>query len=66
MTNLIPLSYLNEACFLSLNIDAKKFQMVLKLAQEDLQDVLGTEFYEEIVSQYPSSLSTDNEALYED
>ena len=66
MTNLIPLSYLNEACFLSLNIDAKKFQMVLKLAQEDLRDVLGTEFYDEIVSQYPSSLSTDNAALYED
>jgi len=35
---LIPLSYLNEACFLSLNIDEKKFKMVLKIAQEDLRD----------------------------
>lgn len=65
MSRLIPLSYLNEACFLSLNNDTKKFDMVLKMAQEDLKSVLSTEFYSEIVSQYPNSLTTDNDTLYE-
>ncbi len=66
---LIPLAYLNEACFLSLNIDEKKFKMCLKIAQEDLRDILGGEFYEEIESQYsPSndSFSAVNAMLYED
>ncbi len=66
MVNLIPLSYLNEACFLSLNVDAKKYQMVLRLAQKELKGILGTEFYTEIETQYPSSLSPDNSTLYED
>lgn len=69
MKLLIPLAYLNEACFLSLNIDEKKFKMVLKLAQENLRDMLGSEFYEQIETQYDPSggtLSTDNDALYED
>jgi hypothetical protein len=69
MKQLIPLAYLNEACYLSLNIDEKKFKMVLKLAQEDLRDILGGEFYEEIETQYEASggtFSTANETLYED
>ena len=67
MTELIPQSYLNEACFLSLNVDAKKYSMVLKLAQEDLEDVLGKEFYDEIVDQYEAeTLTTDNDTIYED
>lgn len=69
MTNLIPLSYLNEACFLSLNVDEKKYSMVLKIAQEDLEDTIGGEFYEEIVAQYeaePQTLSVANALLYED
>lgn len=68
MKLLIPLSYLNEACFLSINVDEKKYKMVLKIAQEELQDLLGAEFYEEIETQYsPTSdtLTTDNSALYE-
>lgn len=68
MNQLIPLTYLNEACFLSLNVDEKKYNMVLKIAQEDLQDVLGVEFYEEIETQYlaePQTLSVANAALYE-
>jgi len=69
MKLLIPLAYLNEACFLSLNIDEKKYKMVLKLAQEDLEDVLGGEFYSEIETQYEPSGGTftpANETLYED
>lgn len=66
---LIPLAYLNEACFLSLNIDEKKFKMVLKIAQEDLRDILGGEFYEQIETQYApanDTFSTVNATLYED
>lgn len=40
--------------------------MVLKLAQDDLKNVLGPEFYEQIEQQYDTdSLSTDNDLLYE-
>lgn len=69
MKLLIPLSYLNEACALSLNTDEKKYKMILKLAQDNLEDILGPEFFEEIEDQYdPSSdtLSADNDTLYED
>lgn len=66
---LIPLAYLNEACYLSQNIDEKKFKMTLKLAQEDLRDILGGEFYEEIETQYlpaNDTFSVANATLYED
>lgn len=67
MTNLIPISYLNEACFLSLNTDEKKYNMVLKLAQQDLRDILGPEFYTQIETQYAAeTLSSDNATLYDD
>jgi len=66
MINLIPLAYLNEACFLSLNEDDKKYQFNLEEAQDDLSELIGQEFYEEIESQYDAdTLTTDNEALYE-
>lgn len=67
MINLIPISYLNEVCFLSLNEDDKKYQMVLDLAQDMLRQLLGAEFYSEIETQYQAdTLSTDNDAFYED
>lgn len=69
MKYLIPLSYLNEACALSLNIEEKKFKMVLKIAQEDLRDILGSEYYSEIETQYAPSgdtFTTANATLYED
>lgn len=69
MTNFIPISYLNEACFLSLNTDDKKYAMCLKMAQADLSDTLGVPFYDELETQLsttPSSLSADNDTLYED
>lgn len=68
MKLLIPLAYLNEACFLSDKIDEKKFKMVLKLAQESLKDVLGVEFYTQIETQYDpisDTFSADNSTLYE-
>lgn len=66
MINLIPLSYLNEACFLSLNVNSKKYQMLLKIAQDTLGNIIGKEFYAEIETQYDAdTLSTDNDALYD-
>jgi hypothetical protein len=66
MTNLIPLSYLNEVCFLSLNENDKKYDMVLQLAQAQLQTIIGASFYEEIVTQYADdTLTTDNDNFYE-
>lgn len=65
MKRLIPLSYLNEACFLSVNTSDKKYDMVLKMSQDDLKNILNEDFYEEIESQYPSSLTSDNDVLYE-
>jgi len=66
MIDLIPMSYLNEACFLSLNTDDKKYRMCLKMAQDDLKLYLGTDFYNQIETQYTSNtLSVANNRLYE-
>ncbi len=65
MTDLIPIAYLNEVCFLSLNTDDKKYRMCLKMSQDHLKDDLGPEFYTQIESQFPSTLSADNSTLYE-
>lgn len=66
MTDLIEISYLNEACFLSLNEDDKKYRMCLIMSQEDLKDELKNEFYNQIETQYDgNSLSPDNDYLYE-
>ncbi len=65
MTLILDLTYLNEACFLSLNTDDKKYNMCLKMAQKDLKSVLGAEFYEQIETQYPN-YTGDNLSLYDD
>lgn len=68
MKLLLELSYLKEACNLSTNIDEKQFKIHLKEAQEELEGLLGPEFYAEIEDQYAvggSSFSDDNDALYE-
>lgn len=66
MINLIPLAYLNEACFLSLNEDDKKYQFNLEEAQDNLYDLLGGQFYEQIESQYSAgTLAGDNLTLYQ-
>lgn len=64
---LIPISFLKEECFLSDNIDERKFRSSIDEAEQDLKDILGTEFFDEIVTQYntnPKTLSADNLALY--
>ena len=69
MKLLIPLSYLTEACFLSANIDERKFKASLEEAQDELSTVLGPEFYEQISTQYApanDTFSVDNALLYED
>lgn len=65
---LIPLSYINEVCAVSTNIDEKKLKPNLEEAQFDLLNALGPEFYEEIESQYAVSgdtFTTANAELYE-
>jgi len=64
MTAILDLTYLNTACFLSLNTDDKKYNMVLFMAQQELEQILGREFYEEIESAYPT-FSGDNSTLYD-
>lgn len=65
MTYILDLTYLNEACFLSLNTNDKKYQMCLKMSQDDLKDIIGEEFYTEIESQYPAFTGQpDNYTLY--
>jgi|GEM_PF-3791090 len=69
MKYLIPLSYLNEACSVSTNIDDNKFKMSLKIAQRDMKALLGELFYTEIETQYDptsDSFTPANETLYED
>ena len=67
MINLIPTAYLTETCFLSDNIDPKKFQGLLEMAQDDLKNILNKPFYDEIVSQYsttPTTFSPANTILF--
>lgn len=66
MTLLLALEYLSEACFISINHNEKKLKMALKIAQDNLKQVLGPEFYEEIETQYASTFTTANDTLYED
>lgn len=69
MKLLIPLSYLNEACNLSTNVEEKMYKIALRRAQGDLKNDLGPEFYEQIETQYDQSggsLTSDNSTLYED
>lgn len=68
MIDLIPIAYLNEVCFLSLNTDDKKYRMCLKMSQDHLKDELGPEFYTQIETQAApgGTLSPDNSTLYED
>jgi hypothetical protein len=64
---LIPLHYLNEACFLSVNEDDKKYEMCLKMAERDLKGIVGRDYYNELQAQFTAStFTTDNENLYEE
>lgn len=64
---LIPLDYLNEACFLSLNTNDKKYAMCLQMSERDLKGILGRAFFAEIEAQFTANTFTpDNENLYEE
>lgn len=66
MSNLIPFTYLTEQAFLSENIDSRKLQIPLDMAQDNLKNILGKTFYDEIVTQYTAdALTEDNEELYD-
>lgn len=67
MNLIIEIPYIMHVCQLSHNIAQDVLSIHIKEAQEDLQDVLGGEFYEEIASQYAAqTLSADNQTLYDD
>lgn len=64
---LIPLDYLNEACFLSVNEDDKKYAMCLKMAEHDLKGIIGAAYLAELQTQFTASnFTADNESLYEE
>lgn len=65
MTIIFDIGYLNEACNLSLNTSDIKYNMFIKRAQLELKELLGAEFYNQIVTEYPT-YTGDNETLYED
>lgn len=62
---LIEIADLNDKCSLSLNTDSTKYAIVIKMAQEDLSDILGGEFYAEILAQYPNSFTAANDAFFD-
>lgn len=68
MTNLIPIGYIHEVCMVSQNIDTKKIQITYEMAQDEFKNVIGGEFYDELITQYstvPNTFSADNLALYD-
>lgn len=63
---LIPVAYLQEQCLISDNVDDKKIRVAIEMAQEDLEDTIGREFYDQIKTQYEAStLTSDNDAFYD-
>lgn len=63
---LIPIAYIQEICLISDNINEKKIRVALEMAQEDLEDTLGREFYDQIKAQYEAgTLTANNTSLYD-
>ena len=65
MITILDIGYLYTACRLSANVSPELYDIFLKRAQLDLKEVLGAEFYKQIVDEYPS-YTGDNETLYDD
>ena len=66
MRPILEIPYIFHTCMLSHNIEKDKLKIHLQEAQEDLEDILGGEFYEEIETQVVGSiLTTDNNSLYD-
>jgi hypothetical protein len=63
---LIPVAYLQEQCLISDNVDDKKIRVAIEMAQEDLEDTIGREFYDQIKTQYEANtLTSDNNSFYD-
>lgn len=63
----IDTAYIKENTPIQDNLDPKLIQMSLQEAQEvTLRDIIGSDFYNELYTQFPSSLSADNTTLLND
>lgn len=67
---MIAVAYIQQTCFLSQNIPLEKLNIALEMAKDDLKEILGSSFYNELVSQYdsppvPNGFSTPNLAVYD-
>lgn len=65
MTKLITYQYLRKQTDISQNVDDDKLDNPILRAQDMLEFILGKAFYEEIEGQFPSSLSSDNDSLFD-
>lgn len=68
MSKLITYAYFKEETDISAIVDNEKLDNPIKQAQDRLKSILGTTFYEQIVTQnatLPKSFSTENLALYD-
>lgn len=65
---MIPIAYITETCVLSENIAQKALQVPLDMALDNLRNILGSTFYDELKAQYntnPSIFTDANQALYD-
>lgn len=62
---LISTQYFRKETDVSQAVDDVKLDNPIKWAESQLKFYLGTDFYDEIVDQYPDSLTDDNTALYD-
>lgn len=65
MVELITYAYLRAETQISKNIPDDELTTPLKRSQDILKMLLGTMFYEQIETQFPSSFDTDNGQLYD-
>jgi hypothetical protein len=64
MTKLINYQYLRNECDISQNVPDKELDNPIKRAQEMLEMIIGTDLYDEIVSQFPNSFTAANTTLF--
>lgn len=65
MTKLISYAYFKQETDISQNIDESKLDNPIKNAHRQLKFLIGTDFYNQIVSQFPSSFTTDNMSFFD-
>lgn len=64
MGKLINYQYLKSETDISQNVDDEELDNPIKRAMESLMMALGEDLYNEIITQYPSTLSAANSTLY--